>query len=234
MGRPKLTEIIGDRYSYVVVIGRSSTESRQYECMCDCGKIFSTTRQRLKVGSTKSCGCMKSKLLSIASTKHGGYKDGKNSPEYQSYVAMIHRCYNPDRKNYDKYGGVGILVEQEEWLEPSPSGFLNFIKDMGPRPATFTLDRINGLKGYSKDNCRWASRRTQSVNTNLKKTSKNTSKYRGVSMRKVTGKWMARIGNGKGGYEWLGEFSTEDAAALAYNTRARELHGEDAKLNDLE
>lgn len=234
MGRPKLTAIIGNKYSYVLVVGRSTTDSRQYECKCDCGKIFSTTKQRLEIGRTKSCGCMKSELLSTANIKHGAYVDGKNSPEYQSYVAMIHRCYNPDRTHYDRYGGAGILVEQKEWLEPSPYGFLNFLNDMGLRPDGSSLDRVDGLKGYSKNNCRWASKRTQAVNTNRKKTSANTSKYRGVSLRKSTGRWMVRIGNGKGNYEWLGEFDTEESAAIAYNKRALELHGENAKLNILQ
>lgn len=233
MGRPKLTKIIGEMYSCVVVIGRSLIKSRYHECKCDCGRIFSKTKQRLEIGRTKSCGWLKGKMLSDASTTHGSSKDGKNSPEYQSYIAMIHRCYTPSRGGYDKYGGASILVEQKEWLEPSPAGFLNFLGDMGLRPVGCSLDRIDGLKGYYRDNCRWSTRRIQSVNTNRKKTSKNTSKYRGVSLRKSNGKWTARIGNCKGGYEYLGDFYVEEDAAFAYNKRARELHGGDARLNIL-
>lgn len=46
--------------------------------------------------------------------------------------------------------------------------------------------------------------------------------------------WNARIGNGTGGYEWLGSFQTEEEAALAYNRLAVEIYGDDAILNDVE
>lgn len=138
---------------------------------------------------------------------------------------MLHRCHNPERAHYDSYGGAGIAVEDSSWLQPSPYGYLSFLEDMGERPQGTSIDRINGKSGYSKENCRWASRRLQAVNTDHKKTSKNTSKYRGVSVRPSNGKYMARIGNGIGGYEYLGNYFTEFEAAFAYNTRAFELHG---------
>jgi hypothetical protein len=43
--------------------------------------------------------------------------------------------------------------------------FENFISDMGARPDRYTLERINNMEGYSKENCRWATRKDQSRNT---------------------------------------------------------------------
>lgn len=233
MGRPKSTEIIGKTYSFVKVIGRSDVESRKYKCLCTCGKEFDTTRQRLEKGSTKSCGCKRVDLFSKSVTKHGAASKNKNTPEYQSYIAMLQRCYNPCRDSYQRYGGRGIFVEEDAWLEESPVGFLNFLRDIGKRPDGTSLDRIDNDSGYSKQNCRWASRSTQSANTDREKTDRNTSKYRGVSLRKGNGKYVARIGDGSGGYIWLGEFNTEDSAAIAYNNAAIKIHGENAKLNDV-
>lgn len=130
-------------------------------------------------------------------------------------------------------GGRGIIVEEESWLEESPAGYLNFLKDMGKRPEGTSLDRINTQGNYSKNNCRWASRSIQAHNTDRLKTESNTSKYRGVSHGTNSRKrpWVARIGNGVAGCEWLGNFVTEDEAALAYNKRAFEMFGDEAKLN---
>jgi ABC-type phosphonate transport system ATPase subunit len=36
---------------------------------------------------------------------------------------------------------------------------------MGERPDGKTLDRIDGSKGYTKDNCRWATPKEQAANS---------------------------------------------------------------------
>ena len=233
MGAKCKYEILGKKFNYLEVLRKSKSVVGKFVCRCDCGNVVETTSQRLRNGRAKSCGCKKSELISKRFRTHGASLNGKNCGEYQSYIAMWHRCFNEKRKCYKSYGGSGITVEEESWLEPSPNGYLNFLKDMGKRPKDTSLDRIDGSKGYSKDNCRWACKRVQAVNTNRKKTDSSTSIYRGVSKDSSTGKYMARIGNGKGGYEWLGRFSKEFEAALAYNNRAKELHGNDAFLNDI-
>ena len=154
MGRPRTLDIVGRRYNFLEVISRHETDSRRWVCRCDCGKIIETTKQRLENGNSKSCGCMKSKLLSEASTLHGASSNGKNSPTYQSYVAMLHRCYDDKRLDWERYGGRGIIVEEESWLSPSPCGYLNFLKDMGHRPDNTSLDRIDYDGNYCKSNCR--------------------------------------------------------------------------------
>lgn len=236
MGRPRTIDLSGVRFSFLTVIGRSESYSnnQKWSCVCDCGNICETTLQRLKNGRAKSCGCKKSELISKANTLHGATCGGSGSPEYQSYVAMMHRCYDSTRDSWEHYGGRGVIVEESSWLEESPKGFLNFLADMGNRPEGTSLDRIDTSGNYSKENCRWADRRTQSYNTRIFKTDKSTSKYRGVSFsEKRNKKWMARIGNGAGGYIYIGQFDTEEEAALAYNDKAIEIHGENAILNEV-
>jgi hypothetical protein len=38
------------------------------------------------------------------------------------------------------------------------------LADMGERPKGTTIDRIDGTRGYCKDNCRWATRSEQQAN----------------------------------------------------------------------
>lgn len=234
MGRKRTVDLVGRKYNFLEVISRHETDVRKWMCKCDCGKITATSRQRLENGRSKSCGCMKSELLAKAFTIHGAAGNGENNPTYQSYVAMLHRCYDNKRFGWERYGGRGIIVDEESWLLPSPDGYLNFLKEMGVRPENTSLDRIDSDGNYCRDNCRWSNRRTQGYNKSFAKKKNSTSKYRGVSLRKKEGTWMARIGSGvNGGYEYLGDFSSEELAALAYNKRAVEIHGDNAKLNVL-
>lgn len=74
---------------------------------------------------------------------------------------MLQRCLNPKNSNYYKYGKVGITV-CTEWLT-----FSSFLKDMGNKPSKeYSIDRIDGTKGYYKENCKWSTILEQ--NNNLK------------------------------------------------------------------
>lgn len=110
MGKLRTVDITGNQYSFLKVLGISEnyTQNRKWVCECVCGKICETTKPRLENGEAKSCGCMKSKLLSDANRVHGALSGGKNSPEYQSYIAMMHRCYD-DKRAIEIHGENAIL-----------------------------------------------------------------------------------------------------------------------------
>lgn len=81
------------------------------------------------------------------------------TPEYRVWINMKSRCNNPLHPTYIDYGGRGIKVSIE-W-----NSFETFLLDMGFRPdPTFSIERKNNNKGYSKDNCIWASKKQQSMN----------------------------------------------------------------------
>lgn len=84
----------------------------------------------------------------------------RRTPGYFSWTSMKARCLNPKHPYFRNYGGRGIGI-CDSWLESSA----NFLADMGPKPAPhLTLERIDNARGYCKENCCWADRRTQSLN----------------------------------------------------------------------
>jgi hypothetical protein len=92
-------------------------------------------------------------------TKHGCSKNP--TKEYKAWIGMKGRCLNPDYKNFKNYGGRGITVDPL-WV----SSFKKFLEDMGQAPTKqHSLDRIDNERGYTPENCRWATKKEQSRNT---------------------------------------------------------------------
>lgn len=87
-------------------------------------------------------------------TTHGQRK----TRGYAAWASMLRRCYNPSQQNYSRYGGRGITV-CPAWHKAA-----QFLLDMGQPPEGYSLDRIDGTRGYSPDNCRWATREQQNAN----------------------------------------------------------------------
>ncbi len=86
----------------------------------------------------------------------------RESLTYTSWRMMVQRCTNPNRKDYEYYGGRGIRI-YFGWI--GKGGFQEFLADLGERPAKeFTLDRIEPDGCYEPGNVRWASKATQSSN----------------------------------------------------------------------
>ena len=95
--------------------------------------------------------------------KHGHSTRERLSPTYISWQNMRDRCNNPKCRHFHRYGGRGIRI-CDRW-----ESFVNFLADMGERPAGKNLDRIDGLKGYSPQNCRWATPKEQRFNSSVVK-----------------------------------------------------------------
>ncbi len=84
----------------------------------------------------------------------------KNMPEYIAWKAMKARCYSPCNEGIGKYKANNITV-CDEWI----NDFYAFYKDMGDRPSKkHSLDRIDNLKGYGPENCRWVTQDIQCKN----------------------------------------------------------------------
>jgi hypothetical protein len=79
---------------------------------------------------------------------------------------IIDRCENPDNSSYHNYGARGISVSPR-WKSGDGrlTGFECFLADMGDRPeGNYTVERVDGTRGYEPGNCIWLPKGDQSKN----------------------------------------------------------------------
>lgn len=151
--------LAGDRFGRLIIVDGIATRRKRekyFNTLCDCGNNKVVAKGSLMSGRSTSCGCFCKEQTSARHTTHGK----SNQPIYAIWNMMVQRCTLPTNKAYEHYGGRGIMV-CDRWRT-----FENFYADMGDPPfAGAQVDREDNDKGYSPDNCKWASRQEQQQNT---------------------------------------------------------------------
>jgi len=157
-----LNDLTGREFGRLTVIRRHGKSSLpvMWECECECGTKKVVAYKHLAYGGTVSCGCYRTELNQKPRTHGQACKSSDNRTKlYTTWEGIKQRCHNPNYHDYKTYGGRGITV-CDRWK----NSFENFFEDMGVKPKGLTLERIDNDKGYSKENCKWATYKQQARN----------------------------------------------------------------------
>lgn len=136
-------------------------------CTCDCGVTKLVRLDKLRDGTTKSCGCLARELAEAArKPKRVPTPKQKASPDARRlrsvHGAMMQRCYNPNDSSYADYGGRGVRVDPE-WH--SKEAFIAWATTTSPAyHKGLWLERMDNNGHYTPSNCAFVSPKQQGRN----------------------------------------------------------------------
>lgn len=136
--------------------------------------------------------------------------------QWKWYASKVKNVYYAKRNSYENGVNKNIKMHRQILNILDAKGIEGEHKDG------------NGLNNQ-RSNLRIATRSQN--NANIPSRDKSSSKYKGVTYCKRDGNWEATITKNRV-KTYLGRFEIETDAALAYNKKAVEVHGEFARLNE--
>lgn len=179
--------------NYLLLIGEPfkalDKKCALFKCKCGTEKVIDYNA--VVSNRIRSCGCLrleKAKATCIArNTSHGLSK----TRLYKIWKLARQRCNNPNLPDYRKYGARGIRIcdewgTYERFHADMAASYVEHCKEHGVMNTS--IDRIDVDKGYSKENCRWATWNVQARN----RTDAHKIEFNGVS--KSTKTWADEYG----------------------------------------
>lgn len=141
------------------------------------------------------------------------------TPFYKVFIRMRGRCNpNPGDSSYQWYGKRGIKCLWKDFgsfKEDMYPSYLEHQKKYG-RDNT-TIERKNSFSNYSKENCRWATKKEQSRNTSRNVFITYYGKTQTISSWSEEFGWPRNILYGRFAYGW----SIERAFKTPVKTRGK-------------
>jgi len=199
----------GDRYNRLAIIREVEKihNTRTFLCKCDCGNERSITLIQLRLGQTKSCGCLKNEIFIKRNTIH----NLSRTDLYRVWTAMKQRCLNKSCDAYKYYGGRGITA-CDDWV----NGFINFYNwaELNGYKKGLTIERVDNNGNYEPENCIWVTQKHQNTN----KRGNRIIEYQGHAL--CVSEWSIKLGiNRNSLIKRLNNWSVEKALTMPIKSR---------------
>lgn len=172
----RLIDLTWHRYWMLIVLKRVGNVWKRtaWLCQCDCWNTCVSTWNILRVWHKVSCWCKK--RLHPPTKTHWLSRHRM----YSTWISMVSRC-SKEKWYCDRWITVCDRRLWDSWIH-------NFIEDMYPSfKEWLTLDRIDPLWNYCKENCRRADSITQGNNKY------NSMRIAGISPREIADKQWINI-----------------------------------------
>ena len=156
---------------------RRAWTQEEYDFIKDNFGKLSKEEMAEKLG--RSVDAIKIKLNRSGLTEYS-YHGMSNTRIYSIWNGMVKRCrnYESDFKKYYYSKGVRVCEEWSSFVTFHDWAMENGYSD------ELSIDRINNTKGYSPDNCRWATASEQNRNQSHRKT------YEAFGEEKLLSEWV--------------------------------------------
>ena len=207
-------EMIGTKFGRLTVLeqaGVNKHRSRLWKCVCDCGSEVVVSTPSLRSGNTKSCGCLHKDSMKEAGAKHRAHNLYDLSQPFGIGFTSDGRRFFFDKEDYPLIAKYTWSFNDQGYVISCPYGeTVRLHRLVMNAPRNTDVHHINQCP---EDN-RKANLECVSHARNIqlsKRSTANTSGFRGVSWDKAKKKWLASIAcNGKAYF--LGRFEAiEDA-----------------------
>lgn len=224
---PRAKEVHRGRYDYSKVDYKNS----KVKCTIIC-KEHGEFLQSFEKHVTRKQGCPicgREKLINVRTVNKllSKYKNLIQPEEYKLIPLSNGKFTKVDNEDFEKLKDINWYFSKTGYADNRKLGKLHrYVMKVSDN---MFIDHINGDKlDNRRSNLRICS--VQENNCNVDSRKGSSSHFKGVSFNKLSSKFEAYITH-KGFREHLGLYDNEQEAALAYNKRAIELHGEFARLN---
>ena len=156
----KFKDLTGMTFGYWQVLERTNNSkdgSSRWVCRCKCGATKTVLGKALTSQKTKSCGCYNKEKAKETFYKHGY----SHTNLHNRWLKIRERCYNPNSRSFENYGGRGIQM-CNEWKQ-NFMRFYSWAIENGYKPG-LTIDRIDVNGNYEPKNCRFINQKGQQNN----------------------------------------------------------------------